>query len=58
MDDHDQHSPEQNGTGYIAIAAGGLHSLGLKADGTLVAWGNNGSGQLGDGRPRTSTVPC
>lgn len=33
---------------WIAIAAGGTHSLGLQADGTLWAWGDNGSGQLGD----------
>jgi hypothetical protein len=35
--------------GIIAIAAGDYHSLALKADGTVVAWGNNGFGQ--------STVP-
>ena len=31
---------------FIAIAGGGYHSLGLRADGTLVGWGNNGSGQI------------
>ena len=36
-----------NGTLYTALAAGGSHSLGLRADGTLYAWGNNASGQLG-----------
>jgi alpha-tubulin suppressor-like RCC1 family protein len=30
---------------FIAIAAGGNHSLGLKADGTVVGWGNNIYGQ-------------
>jgi hypothetical protein len=29
----------------IAIAAGNFHSLALKRDGTIVAWGENGSGQ-------------
>jgi alpha-tubulin suppressor-like RCC1 family protein len=29
----------------VALAAGGFHSLALKADGTVVAWGSNGSGQ-------------
>ena len=29
-----------------AIAAGGYHSLALRADGTVVAWGSNSSGQL------------
>ena len=35
--------------GVIAIAAGGYHSLALRADGTVLAWGHNGSGQLGTG---------
>jgi alpha-tubulin suppressor-like RCC1 family protein/polygalacturonase len=33
----------------IAIAAGGEHSLALRKDGTLFAWGNNWNGQLGSG---------
>ncbi len=37
------------GSGVIAISAGGSHSLALKSDGTVLAWGNNQSGQLGDG---------
>jgi alpha-tubulin suppressor-like RCC1 family protein len=42
--------PVQTGTDtkWISIAAGGSHSLGLKSDGTLWAWGNNSNGQLGD----------
>ncbi len=32
-----------------AIAAGGNHSLALKSNGTVWAWGYNGYGQLGDG---------
>jgi alpha-tubulin suppressor-like RCC1 family protein len=35
-------------TGVTAIAAGGSHSLALKSDGTVWAWGFNGFGQLGD----------
>jgi alpha-tubulin suppressor-like RCC1 family protein len=36
--------------GYAEIAAGGTHSLALKnEDGGMWAWGNNESGQLGDG---------
>ena len=31
--------------GFTDIAAGGAHSLGLKEDGSLVAWGDNGHGQ-------------
>ena len=33
--------------GVIAIAAGDRHSLALRSDGTVWAWGANGSGQLG-----------
>ena len=40
-------SPKLVGTGWIAAAGGGLQSLGLLADGTLWAWGQNGAGQLG-----------
>jgi alpha-tubulin suppressor-like RCC1 family protein len=34
---------------WIAVGAGYAHSVGLKADGSLWAWGANFSGQLGDG---------
>ena len=40
-------------SGIIAIAAGQSHSLALKADGTVLAWGYNGNGQLGDGTNTT-----
>ena len=40
-----------------AIAAGYYHSLALKSDGTLAAWGDNSYGQLGDGATISSTVP-
>ena len=40
-----------------AVAAGGRHSLALLADGTVMAWGNNSSGQLGDGTTVTRSVP-
>ncbi len=32
-------------SGFVAISAGSLHSLGLKADGSIVAWGDNDFGQ-------------
>ncbi len=40
-----------------AVAAGGRHSLALLANGTVVAWGANGVGQLGDGETTASAVP-
>ncbi|SFS67423.1 RCC1 domain-containing protein [Paenibacillus sp. BC26] len=33
----------------VAIAAGGEHNLALKKDGTVWAWGSNGTGQIGTG---------
>jgi len=35
------------GKTVVAVAAGGLHSLALCSDGTVLAWGVNSSGQLG-----------
>ena len=35
-------------TGVVAVAAGGAHSLALLANGTVMAWGSNVAGQLGD----------
>ncbi len=32
-------------TNLIAVAAGSWHNLGLRADGVVVAWGNNANGQ-------------
>ena len=37
-------------TDVVAIAAGQYHSLALTADGIVYAWGDNTSGQLGDGK--------
>jgi len=39
------------------IAAGSYHSLALKSNGTLWAWGDNGYGQLGDGTTTNRTSP-
>jgi len=42
-------TPARVGTAvYTQVAAGVTHSLGLRADGTLYAWGDNSYGQLGD----------
>ena len=47
------------GVVVVAIAAGENHSLALTADGSVVAWGRNNEGQLGDGTfdPRYSPTP-
>jgi alpha-tubulin suppressor-like RCC1 family protein len=37
------------GAAVVAIAGGGTHALALKSDGTVLAWGGNQSGELGDG---------
>ncbi|GAB4256141.1 MAG: hypothetical protein Kow0092_01950 [Deferrisomatales bacterium] len=36
-------------SGVVAVAAGGLHTLALRADGAVLSWGDNDYGQLGDG---------
>ncbi|MFO1481807.1 MAG: choice-of-anchor D domain-containing protein [Verrucomicrobiaceae bacterium] len=41
----------------VALAAGQSHSMALCADGTLVTWGDNTSGQLGNGTFVQSLVP-
>jgi len=44
-------------SGVVAVAAGQMHSLALKSDGTVWAWGWNGSGQLGLGDTTQRLVP-
>jgi len=39
------------------ISAGDTHALAVKADGTLWAWGNDASGQLGDGGYASRSTP-
>ncbi|MCP3065844.1 RCC1 repeat-containing protein, partial [Myxococcus sp. K38C18041901] len=41
----------------VAMSAGTRHSLALKADGTVWAWGFNDRGQLGDGSVMTRLSP-
>ncbi|HEY4427788.1 MAG TPA: IPT/TIG domain-containing protein [Solirubrobacteraceae bacterium] len=44
-------------SGVSAVAAGANHSLALLSDGTVWAWGENSSGQLGDGSTTESDIP-
>src|SRR5918912_1414907 len=53
----DSNDPSGYLTGVNAIAAGSGHSLALKGDGTVWAWGDNGSGQLGNGTITSSNTP-
>ena len=44
-------------TDVVAIAAGAYHSLALKSDGSVWAWGYNSYGQLGNGTTTTGYAP-
>lgn len=52
-------SPRQIGTGesWVLVAAGTSHSLAIRADGSLWAWGDNDFGQLGIGNRSNSNEP-
>ena len=43
-------------SGFVAVAAGFGHSLALKADGAIVAWGDNGYGLANVPAPNTGFV--
>jgi alpha-tubulin suppressor-like RCC1 family protein len=45
------------GNDWKQAAAGGMHSVALKNDGTLWAWGYNRAGSLGTGSTNSSLVP-
>ena len=42
---------------FAAVSAGGYHTVALKADGSLFAWGRNLAGQLGDGTNTDRSLP-
>lgn len=49
--------PVSGQTGVVAIAVGGTHSLTLKADRTVWAWGSDASGQMGTGATIEALTP-
>ncbi|MFE7869036.1 RCC1 domain-containing protein [Micromonospora humida] len=51
-----QQAPAELGA-VTAIAAGYGHSLALRSDGTVLAWGRDSEGQLGDGTLDASVTP-
>jgi alpha-tubulin suppressor-like RCC1 family protein len=42
---------------WASVSAGSAHSLAIKTDGSLWAWGVNNDGQLGDGTQTQKTTP-
>ena len=42
---------------WVQLSAGGSHSLGLLANGIAYAWGDNGSGRLGDNSTTSTSSP-
>jgi alpha-tubulin suppressor-like RCC1 family protein len=52
----------EGGNGFLSgvtqVSAGSEHSLALKADGSVLAWGNNSSGELGINSNRNAFAPA
>jgi alpha-tubulin suppressor-like RCC1 family protein len=42
---------------WISASAGGVHSLGVRANGSLWSWGSNSNGRLGDDTITTQSSP-
>lgn len=53
------YSPTKIGTAtdWAVVSAGSTHSVAITKDGSLWAWGNNSSGQVGDGTVITRAMP-
>jgi alpha-tubulin suppressor-like RCC1 family protein len=46
---------ERHDVDWTGVAAGYVHTCGLRAGGTLYCWGANGSGEIGDGTSWSAT---
>src|SRR5262249_26778113 len=44
-------------TGGFGVAAGSIYSLALRSDGSVLAWGDNANGNLGDGTVTLRVIP-
>ena len=44
-------------TGATMVSAGADHSMALRSDGSVWAWGQNNDGQLGDGTKTNRATP-
>jgi alpha-tubulin suppressor-like RCC1 family protein len=40
-----------------SVSAGGTHGVAVKSDGSVIAWGSDNGGQLGQGRTLSSSLP-
>ncbi|UOQ74975.1 T9SS type A sorting domain-containing protein [Hymenobacter cellulosilyticus] len=50
-------APVGTATNWVQVSTGSSHTLAVRADGTLWAWGNNSQGRLGDGTQDDKTSP-
>jgi len=56
LNNHGQCDVPAPNSGFIAIAAGWYHSLGLKEDGSVAAWGSNSYGQCNVPAPNSGFI--
>ena len=56
---NDRGSPVRIGTAtnWRSVSAGGSHTMAIRTDGTLWAWGGNNRGKLGDGTETNRNIP-